>query len=97
MENKALVVIDLQNDITKNYKLIIERVNTAINWASENDMRVIYIKHFNLSEKTRTFKPGSKGAELVPELNVVSENIFENQKQVHSPVRRFRILLKIMK
>ena len=36
MENKALVVIDLQNDITKNYKLIIERVNTAIDWASEN-------------------------------------------------------------
>ena len=80
MENKALVVIDLQNDITKNYKLIIEHVNTAINWASENDMRVIYIKHFNLSEKTRTFKPGSKGAELVPELNVVSENIFEKSK-----------------
>ncbi len=80
MENKALVVIDLQNDITKNYKLIIERVNAAIDWATENDMHIIYVKHFNLTEKTRTFKPGSKGAELVPELNVVSENIFEKSK-----------------
>lgn len=80
MENKAMVVIDLQNDITKNYKLIIERVNAAIDWATENDMHIIYVKHFNLTEKTRTFKPGSKGAELVPELNVVSENIFEKSK-----------------
>ena len=30
MNNKALVVIDLQNDITKNYKDIIGRVNEAI-------------------------------------------------------------------
>lgn len=34
MNNKALVVIDLQNDITKNYKDIIGRVNEAINWAA---------------------------------------------------------------
>ena len=30
MENKALVVIDLQNDITKNYREIIDNVNRAI-------------------------------------------------------------------
>ena len=36
MKNKALVVIDLQNDITKNYKEIIERVNQAIDWADQN-------------------------------------------------------------
>ncbi len=50
MENKALVGIDLQNDITKNYKLIIERVNAAIDWATENDMHIIYVKHYNLTE-----------------------------------------------
>ena len=38
MKNKALVVIDLQNDITKNYKKIIGQVNTAIDWAASNDM-----------------------------------------------------------
>ena len=80
MKNKALVVIDLQNDITKNYRKIIGQVNAAIDWAVVNDMHVIYIKHYNLSEKTRTFKPDTKGAELVPELSVVSENIFEKSK-----------------
>ena len=43
-------------------------------------MHVLYVKHYNLSEKTRTFKPGTKGAEFVPELNVVSDNIFEKSK-----------------
>ena len=80
MKNKALVVIDLQNDITKNYKGIIEQVNTAIDWAAENDMHIIYIRHYNLSEKTRTFKPDTKGSELVPELKMASENVFEKSK-----------------
>ena len=80
MKNIALVVIDLQNDITKNYKRIIGQVNKAIEWAVTNDMHVIYIRHCNLSEKSKTFKPETKGAELVPELKVVSENVFEKSK-----------------
>ena len=32
MKNTALVVIDLQSDITKNYRDIIEAVNAAIGW-----------------------------------------------------------------
>ena len=80
MKNKALVVIDLQNDITKNYKKIIGRVNEAIDWAVENEMHIIYIKHYNLSEKNRTFKPDTKGAELVPELKVLTDNVFEKSK-----------------
>ncbi len=80
MKNTALVVIDLQNDITKNYKKIIEQVNKAIDWAVANEMHIIYIKHYNLSDKTRTFKPDTKGSELVPELKVVTDNIFEKSK-----------------
>ena len=76
MENSALIVIDLQNDITKNYKEIIGRVNLAIDWAVQNKLWVVYIQHNNLSLKTRTFKPDSHGAELVPELNVVSDHVF---------------------
>ncbi len=38
MKNSALVVIDLQNDITKNYREIIDRVNAAIEWAAEKGM-----------------------------------------------------------
>ena len=36
MLKKALVIIDIQNDITKNYKDIIGNINTAIDWAANN-------------------------------------------------------------
>jgi len=80
METKALVIIDIQNDITKHYKDIIDNINTAIDWAVSNGMHVVYIKHNNLSSGTRTFKPDTKGAELVPEMKIVSENIFLKTK-----------------
>lgn len=80
MKNSALVVIDLQNDITKNYREIVERVNRAIAWAVETEMYIVYIKHNNLSAGTRTFKPNTHGAELVPELDVVSDLIFVKSK-----------------
>ncbi len=80
MKNTALVVIDLQNDITKNYREIIGNVNRAIGWAVRKDLWVVYIQHNNLSAGTRTFKPGTHGAELVPELNVVSGHIFTKSK-----------------
>lgn len=80
MQNKALVVIDIQNDITKNYKEIIDNINTAIDWAVAHDIYVVYIKHNNLSAGTRTFKPDTHGAELVPDMKIVSENIFIKTK-----------------
>ena len=43
-------------------------------------MHIVYIKHNNTTTATRTFKPGSKGAELVPEMKVVSSNIFVKTK-----------------
>ena len=80
MKNSALVVIDLQNDITKNYKEIIAKVNEAVDWAEQKELWIVYIQHSNLSAGTRTFKPGTRGAELVPELNVVSNHIFTKVK-----------------
>ncbi|MDD4312082.1 MAG: cysteine hydrolase [Eubacteriales bacterium] len=80
MQNKALVIIDLQNDITKNYKEIIDSVNRAIDWAMAHDIHVVYIRHENLSGGTRTFKPNTRGFELVPELNIVSGNSFTKSK-----------------
>ena len=77
---KALLVIDIQNDITKNYKDIIDNVNKAIDWAVDNDIPVAYIRHENLSEGTRTFKPNTRGSELVPDMKIVSENIFTKYK-----------------
>ncbi len=80
MNNSALVVIDLQNDITKNYKEIIEKVNEAIDLAVKKGIYIVYIRHNNLSVGTRTFKSGTRGAEFVPEMKVVSDFIFTKSK-----------------
>ncbi|MCR5230915.1 MAG: cysteine hydrolase [Solobacterium sp.] len=80
MNHKALVVIDIQNDITKHYRDIIDRLNAALDRAADLGMTVIYIKHNNLSPGTRTFKPDTKGSELAPELKVVSDHIFVKTK-----------------
>ena len=76
MHKKAFVVIDIQNDITKHYRDIISKLNAAIDWAADQRMDVVYIKHNNLSPGTRTFKPDTNGAEFVPELKIVSDNVF---------------------
>ena len=76
MQKKALVIIDIQNDITKNYKDIITNINKAIDWAVNNNIHVIYIRHENLSAGTRTFKPNTHGSELVPDMKIVSNNVF---------------------
>ena len=80
MQNRALVVIDIQNDITKNYKDIIVNINKAIDWAGNNSIHVVYIRHENLSDGTRTFKPNTHGAELVPDMKIVSSNVFTKYK-----------------
>lgn len=54
MKNSALVVIDLQNDITKNYREVIENVNNAIDWAAKTGRLVLYIQH----NKHPPAKPG---------------------------------------
>jgi len=80
MQKKVLVVIDIQNDITKNYKEIIDNINKSIDWAVENDIHVVYIRHENLSAGTRTFKSNTRGAELVADLKMVSNNVFTKYK-----------------
>lgn len=80
MQNRALIVIDIQNDITKNYKEVIGNINKAIEWAVNNNIHVVYIRHENLSEGTKTFKPNTHGAELVSEMKLKSNNIFTKYK-----------------
>ena len=80
MSREALVVIDIQNDITKHYRDIIDNINSAVEWAADSGMEIVYILHNNLSAGTRTFKPGTKGAEPVPELKIVSDHIFVKTK-----------------
>ncbi len=80
MGRAALVVIDIQNDITKHYRDVIDQINAAVAWARARGMAVVYIRHNNLSEGTRTFKPGTRGEELAPELDVVSDHVFVKTK-----------------
>jgi len=80
MQKKAFVVIDIQNDITKNYKDIIDNINQAIDWAVNNAIHVVYIRHENLSAGTRTFKHDTRGSEFVPDMKIVSNNIFTKYK-----------------
>ena len=80
MQKNALVIIDIQNDITKHYRDIVSNINAAIDWAVSEGMHIVYIKHNNITASTRIFKPGTHGEELVPELKVVSDHIFVKTK-----------------
>ena len=80
MQKKALVVIDIQNDTPKNYKEIIGNINSAIDWAVDNDVHVVYIRNENLSDGAKIFKPDTHGAELASDLKIVSNNVFTKYK-----------------
>lgn len=80
MQKEALVVIDIQNEITKNYKGVIDNINRVIEWADNKNIDVIYIRHENLSPGSRLLKPNTVGAELATDLKVVSKNIFTKNK-----------------
>jgi nicotinamidase-related amidase len=90
MQKEALVVIDIQNDITKNYKDVICNINRAIDWASNNNVHVVYIRHENLSAGSRVLKPNTFGAELATDLKVVSGNVFIKNKSNALTCEEFR-------
>ena len=65
--NKALVVIDIQNDITKHYRDIIDNINAAIEWAVAEGMHIVYIKHNNITAGTRNIFVKTKSNALTSE------------------------------
>ncbi len=77
---RVLVVIDIQNEITKNYKGVIGSINKAIDWAVNSGVPIVYTRHENLSPGSRVLKPGTAGAELATDLKVVSKDIFVKNK-----------------
>ncbi len=94
MRKEALVIIDIQNDITKNYKKIIDGINEAVDWAVDNAIPVVYIRHENLSAGTRTFKPDTFGSELASDLRVVSGNVFTKSKGNALSCEEFAIFIE---
>ena len=89
-QRKALVIIDIQNDITKNYKDIIDNINKAIDWAVDNEIPVVYIRHEYVSDTMKKFKPNTYGSELAPDLKIASNNIFTKHKQDTSSSEAFK-------
>lgn len=77
---KALLVIDIQNDTPKNYKGVINNINKAIDWAVNNKIHIVYIRHENLSAGTKIFKPNTRGSELASDLKIASKHIFTKYK-----------------
>ena len=81
MLKKALVIIDIQNDITKNYKDIIDNINQSIDWAVRHNIHVVYIRHEYVSDTMKKFKPNTYGSELASDLKIVSKNVFTKHKE----------------
>jgi len=78
--SKAFVIIDIQNDTPKNYKEVIGNINKAIDWAVNNMVHVVYIRHENLSAGTSNFKPDTVGSELASDLKIASKHVFTKYK-----------------
>ena len=72
MNHKALVVIDIQNDITKHYRDIIDRLNAAIEWAAESGMEIaqfLYPKtEYDLCIDSSNKSPAALAEEIVRSL-----------------------------
>ena len=80
MRKKALIVVDIQKGITKNYKNIIANINRAVDWASQENIPVLYIRHENCSPGAKTLKPNTVSSELAEDLKIVSEHVFTKHK-----------------
>jgi hypothetical protein len=72
MNHKALVVIDIQNDITEHYRDIMDRLNAAIEWAAESGVEIaqfLYPKtEYDLCIDSSNKSPAALAEEIVRSL-----------------------------
>ena len=72
MNRKALIVIDIQNDITKHYQDIMDRLNAAIEWAAESGVEIaqfLYPKtEYDLCIDSSNKSPAALAEEIVRSL-----------------------------
>ena len=52
----------------------------TVDWAVDNGIHVVYIRHENLSPGTRNLKPNTYGSELASDLKIASNNVFTKYK-----------------
>ena len=72
MNHKALVVINMQNDITRHYRDIIDRLNAAVEWAAESGVEIaqfLYPKtEYDLCIDSSNKSPAALAEEIVRSL-----------------------------
>ena len=72
MNHKALVVIDIQNDITRHYRDIMDKLNAAIEWAAESGVEIaqfLYPKtEYDLCIDSSNKSPAALAEEIVRSL-----------------------------
>ena len=101
MADKALLVIDMQNDYLWNKRKsmfsydtdkLVRDVNQAISTYKEKGYDIVYIKHIlpKIMWGVGFSIKGTEGAELYPGLNLVSELIFEKNRSDTYTAREFR-------
>lgn len=92
--NKALLVIDIQEDATgnsgrslfKNTQNFINTANNTIKKFQDNNDEIFYIKHeldnniFNKLIMGNRFIKNTKGAEIDSRINIVNNNIYSKNK-----------------
>ena len=78
--NKALIVIDIQNDITKIIRrsLIISTALSTGRWRMKFRLFIYGMRIYHREQET--FKPNTRGSELACDLKIVSDCIFTKYK-----------------
>lgn len=87
----ALLVIDVQNDITNNKSYsktseFVDSVNRSIEFAEKNAMEILYIKNIYGSNPVAMLlsggkgKKGTEGVEFDSRLNIVNDNVFTKSR-----------------
>lgn len=82
--NKALIVIDMQNDYFETGKMPLVNINNTldncnelISYAKKNDIKIFFIKHISLKEEVGFFIANTKGVNLHDSFNLKDGIIVE--------------------
>lgn len=97
----ALIVIDMQNDTTKNSSLygdttsFIDKVNKSIDIAEKKDMEIVYIKQecksnpLDMLISLGKYRAGTEGLELDSRLKIVNDKVFTKNKSDAFSLKNF--------
>ena len=80
--NKALIVIDMQNDYFPGGKMALQGIeealqntNDLIRFSRKQGYKIFFVQHTALGKEATFFVPGTPGVELYKELNIQEDTI----------------------